>query len=103
LHSESADYIGDEAQDLCHGPEPTNRCFASQERYTAARIVAHVRHCLRPLFEALGRRANDFCFCYKKFVNVHEATGKSSQPQKNNRASLFIHFARSSLGDTSMP
>jgi hypothetical protein len=78
-------------------------CFASQERYIAARIVAHVRHCLRPLSEVLRRRANDFCFCYKKFVNLHKATGKSNQPQKNNRASLIIYSARSSPGDTSMP
>jgi hypothetical protein len=84
-------------------PRLTKLCFASQERDTGGRTVAHVRHSLRPVSEVLRRRANDFCFCYKKFVNLHEATGKSSQPQKNNRASLIIHSARSSPGDTSMP
>jgi len=45
-----------------------NFCFASQERDTDARIVAHVRHCMRPLLKPYRDVQTIFVSAIKKFV-----------------------------------
>jgi hypothetical protein len=46
----------------------TKLCFASQERDTDARIVAHVRHCMRPLLKPYRDVQTIFVSAIKKFV-----------------------------------